>query len=160
MTCGKCGAHDQNDAFCSKCGSAIDHTTTVCSSCSKEVLNSNFCHLCGESLRGRTCLQCGAEDQTGKFCRSCGKSPEEKPRKKSMRFGALSACPSCGEDRMSPAPGSDKSVVCLSCLKQFDRMLMVDERCPSCGGDAVFRKRGDGGPYCAQCLQEPLTTEE
>ena len=160
MTCGTCGAHDQNDAFCSKCGSAIDHTTTVCSSCSKEVLNSNFCHLCGESLRGRTCLQCGAANQTGKFCRSCGKSPEEKAGQELLRHSAEGACPTCGEGRLSHALKSDKWVVCLACFEQFDRVLMVNDCCPSCGGDATFHKRGDGGPYCAQCLQEPESAKE
>jgi|688.fasta_scaffold169908_2 hypothetical protein len=160
MTCEKCGAHGQNDAFCSKCGATIEQTTTVCSSCLKEVLNSHFCHLCGESLEGRTCMQCGAADQTGKFCRSCGGSPDEKPEKKPMRPSANGACPSCGEVSMSPAPRTDKWVVCLSCLKRFDRTPMVNEHCPICGGDAVFQKRGDGGPYCAQCLQVPVSTQE
>ena len=153
MTCGKCGAHDQNDAFCSKCGSTIDHTTTVCTSCLKEVLNSNFCHLCGEYLGARDCVHCGAENQTGKFCRSCGMSSAKK-RTKNKNSVAVGSCPSCGESRLSPALRTDKWVVCLACFGQFDRIVMVDDQCPSCGGREAFGKSGNHGHYCAHCIQQ------
>lgn len=150
MTCGKCGAHDQNDAFCSKCGSAIDHTTTICSSCLKEVLNSHFCHLCGESLGARVCVHCGADNQTGRFCRSCGMSADEKRTNDPVATGA---CPSCGKSRLSPALRKNKWVVCLACFEQFDRIVMVDDVCPSCGGREAIPRAGEDGAYCAHCIQ-------
>jgi hypothetical protein len=153
MTCGKCGAHDQNDAFCSKCGSVIDHTTTICSSCLKEVLNSYFCHLCGESLGARVCVHCGAANQTGRFCRSCGMSSAEKRAKETKETVATGACPSCGESRWSTALRTNKWVVCLACFEQFDRIVMVDDECPSCGGRDIYQKSGGDGPYCAHCIQ-------
>ncbi len=153
MTCGKCGALNQYDAYCSKCGTAVDHSMTECASCLKEVLNSNFCHLCGESLGGRACAHCGSEGQTGKFCRSCGESSLKKPLKKPKGLRAPEVCPLCGDNRLSPALRTDKWVTCLGCFEQFDRISMVDDHCPGCGGDEVFRQRGDGGPFCAHCIQ-------
>ena len=153
MTCGKCGAHDQNDAFCSKCGSTIDHTTTICSSCLKEVLNSHFCHLCGESLEARICDSCGANNQTGKFCRSCGRSSTEKRTKTAKSSASLGTCPSCGESWVSPALRTTKWVACVACFEQFDRIVMVDDQCPSCGGHEAFRRAGGDGPFCAHCIQ-------
>jgi hypothetical protein len=156
VTCSKCGAHDQNDHFCSKCGTPIDRSTTVCGSCNREVLNSNFCHLCGESIGPRTCLHCGSEGQTGKFCRACGTSRDEKPRKKKAQSIAEIGCPSCGDQRLSDAIKTDAWVTCLSCFEQFDRVVMVSGTCPSCGGIDTYRNRGDGGPFCISCIETKL----
>ena len=159
MACKKCGDIDQNDAFCSKCGSEIDHSITVCASCNEEVLNSSFCHLCGSRLVTvaddfvRACASCGAQANDGNFCRTCGVPQGTLTRVTTSQGGQAGHCPACGATKLAAALKTDKWVVCLACFSEHNRVKMVDRACPSCRGSEVYENLGDAGSVCRYCIE-------
>jgi len=88
-TCVVCGAKDQTEAKCSKCGAdrppkSTSKTTWTCGACGHEGNEGDFCDVCGESFKkksqkkGWTCPNCGHQGNTSSECEECG---AQKPKR-------------------------------------------------------------------------------